>query len=128
MMKIAVATTGQQADSMIPSKLSTAKFLFIVDMEDFEVTKIYDAPDLDRDVAFAHFTVEEDCEAIICGQIKKDAFEILFKAGVSRYDGAGKTATEALKRLAAYRLDMITDCIGGTGCVGSQSGGECHEH
>ena len=35
MMKISVATTGNQADSFIPSKFSTAKYLFIVDVEGF---------------------------------------------------------------------------------------------
>ena len=92
MMKIAVATTGIQAYSMIHGK---------------------------RD---------EDCEAIICGQIKRTAFDILYKEGISRYDGSGKNATQALKALGRYELNMITDCIGGTGCVGAASGGECHEH
>ena len=128
MMKIAVATTGKQADSMIPGKLATAKHLFIVDMEKFEVLKIYDAPDLKRDEAFAQYAVDEDCEAIICGQIKRTAFDILYKEGISRYDGSGKNATQALKALGRYELNMITDCIGSTGCVGAASGGECHEH
>lgn len=128
MMKIAVAATGKEADSLISGKLATAKHLFIVDMEEFRVLKIYDAADLHRDEVFARHAVEEDCEAIICGQIKRAAFDILYKEGVSRYDGAGKNVTQALKLLAAYRLPMITDCIGGTGCVGSGSGGECHEH
>ncbi len=128
MLKIAVAATGKEADSMISGKLATAKHLFIVDLEKFEVLKIYDAAELRRDEDFARRAVKDDCEAIICGQIKRAAFDILYKEGVSRYDGAGKNVTEALKLLADYRLPMITDCIGGTGCVGADSGGECHEH
>jgi len=127
-MKISIATTGKQGNSMIPSKLSTAKELFIVDVDNLEVLQIYDAPPLDRDIAFAKYTVEHDCEAIICGQIKREAFNILYEEGVSRYNGTGKTANEAIRALLDYKLNMITDCIGGTGCVGSSSGGECHDH
>ena len=128
MLKVAVATTGKKAESLIPGKLATAKHLFIADLDEFAVLKIYDAEELRRDEVFAQKAVEENCEAIVCGGIKKEAFDILYKEGVSRYNGAGKTATEALKLLAADALPMITDNIGGTGCVGHQSGGECHEH
>ena len=128
MMKISVATTGNQADSFIPSKSSTAKYLFIVDVEGFEVTHIYEAEPLNRDLAFAQRTIEENCEAIVCGEIRKEPFELLAGEGISRYNGAGKTATEAVKLFINDQLPMITDDIGGSGCPGSTSGGECHEH
>lgn len=128
MMKIAVATCGREATSMIPAYFAEAEFLFIADVDKFEVVQIYEAEEDARDLVFARRTVDEDCEAIICGQIEKGAFDILSRASVSRYDGSGKNATEALKLLNLYALPLIRDHIGGSGCVGEKSGGECHEH
>lgn len=127
-MKIAVAAGSKKADAYIPKKLSTAKHLFIVDMEKFEVLRIYDAEPLKRDVAFAKLVIEEDCEAIICGTINAEAFNILYLAGISRYDGMGKNVTEALKMLGRMELELIRDHVGGSGCAGDSSGGECHDH
>ena len=127
-MKIAVATTGNQADCFIPSKFSTPKCPFIVNLNGLAVTHLYEAEPLNRDLTFAQRTVEENCEAIICGEIRKEPFELLAGQGVSRYNGAGKTATEAVKLFINDQLPMITDDIGGSGCPGSTSGGECHEH
>ena len=127
-MKIAVATCGKDAASPVAATLAEAAYLFIADMEKFAVLSIYEAEEEDRDMAFARRTVDEDCEAIICGPIEKDAFDILSTACVTRYDGSGKSATEALKLLNLYALPLIRDNIGGSGCVGEHSGGECHEH
>ncbi len=127
-MKIAVAAGGNKADSFITKKLSIAKHLFIVDMEQFEVLHIYDAEPLKRDVAFANLVVKEDCEAIICGAINAEAFKVLYLAGISRYDGIGLSVTDALKKLGRFELALIRDHIDGSGCAGEQSRGECHEH
>ena len=127
-MKISVATAGQEARSPVPGELKDAKYLFIVETDRNEVLKVLSCDADQADLLCAKSTVDENCEAIICGQIKKEAFDILYREGISRYDGAGKNVTEALKMLARYELAMITDCIGGSGCVGQKSGGECHEH
>jgi predicted Fe-Mo cluster-binding NifX family protein len=127
-MKIAVATSGKKADALIPAILAESEFLFIADMEKFEVLKIYEAETENRDLAFAKRTVEEDCEAIICGQIEKDAFDILASSCVTRFDGSGKGVTEALKLMNADALPLIRDHIPGPGCPGHRSGGECHDH
>jgi predicted Fe-Mo cluster-binding NifX family protein len=127
-MKIAVATGGREATSLIPAYLAEAEFLFIANMDKFEVVQIYEAEEDTRDLVFARRAVDEDCEAIICGQIEKQAFDILSQACVSRYDGAGKSASEALRLLNLYALPLIRDHIGGEGCVAEKSGGECHEH
>lgn len=128
MQKIAVAVGGNQADSYISKKLSTAKYLFIVDLEEFAVLSIIEAEPIKRDIAFAKKIVEEDCEALICGLINKEAFNILYLAGISRYDGTGMDVTTALKKLGRYELEMIRDHVGGSGCAGDTSGEECHEH
>ncbi|MDO4732090.1 MAG: NifB/NifX family molybdenum-iron cluster-binding protein [Bacillota bacterium] len=122
-MNIAIATQGREAQSLIPKKLAEADFLFIVDVEAFEVKQILNAVKENTDVYFARETVAQNCEAILCGDIEKDAFEILAKASVSRYNASGHSATQAVKLMNAYQLTLIREYSGGPGC-----GGETHHH
>jgi predicted Fe-Mo cluster-binding NifX family protein len=127
-MKISIAVVGDQARSPIPENLRQATHLFIVDTERFEVLRVLTADEpTDRDVAFARRTIDENCEAIICGEIEKRAFDLLAEACVSRYNGTGFHASQATKLIKGYRLPLIRDHIGGQGCAGERSGGECHE-
>lgn len=128
-MNISVAVTGQQANSPIPDRLNAATHLYIVDVERFEVLRIFCfAEQQDRDIAFARQTIDENCEAIICGDIEEKAFELLATACVSRFNGAGLGATQAVRLMNANQLPLIREYIGGPGCAGERSGGECHEH
>jgi predicted Fe-Mo cluster-binding NifX family protein len=127
-MKISVAVTGDQARSPIPGNLRQATHLFIVDTERFEVLRVLTADEpMDRDVAFARHTIDENCEAIICGEIEERAFELLAEACVSRYNGTGHHASQATKLIKANQLPLIREYVGGPGCAGERSGGECHE-
>ncbi len=127
-MKISVATSGREADAPIPAGLADASHLFIVDVEKFEVVRILAGAVEKRDLAFAEWTVEADCEAIICGEIERDAFECLARACVSRYLGSGETASRAIRLMNAYQLPLIREYKGGPGCPGEHGDGECHEH
>ena len=69
-----------------------------------------------------------DCEGVLCGPIEKEAFLVIAdEGGVTRYNAAGLTVREALKKLDSRKLELIRDHIGGDGCGGhSRSGGsEC---
>ncbi|MBQ6389641.1 MAG: hypothetical protein IJH90_08530 [Mogibacterium sp.] len=78
------------------------------------------------DTEFARMIGAEDVEAVITGPMNKEPFEVLAEQYfITRYDGGGLKAGEAIRCMNAYRLRMIPDYIGGTGC---HSGGECHEH
>jgi len=78
------------------------------------------------DTDFARRIAEEDPEAVITGEINKEPFEILAEEFyITRYDGSGLKAAEAVKLMNAYKLRIIPDYIGGTGC---HNDGECHEH
>ncbi len=78
------------------------------------------------DAEFARRIAEEDVEAVITGEIEKEPFEVLAEEfWITRYNGVGLKVAEAIRLMNAYRLEMIPDFIGGTGC---HAGGECHEH
>jgi len=59
--------------------------------------------------------------------MEEGAFELLAAACVSRYNGAGFHASQATRLIKAYQLPLIREYIGGPGCAGERSGGECHE-
>jgi len=128
-MKISVAVIGVQSRSPIPERLDQATHLFIIDTEQFAVLRIFTPEETtDRDIAFAQQTINENCEAIICGEIEERPFELLAAACVSRYNGKGYHASQAARLINAYQLPLIREYIGGPGCAGERSGGECHEH
>ena len=78
------------------------------------------------DTEFARMIAAEDVEAVITGPMNKEPFEVIAEDYcITRYDGGGLKAGEAVRFMNEYRLRIIPDYIGGTGC---HSGGECHEH
>ena len=62
--------------------------------------------------------MQDHCEAVICGPLEKEPFEILAGAGVSRFDGSGRKAQRAFVRFLRNQLPLIRDYIGGPGPVG----------
>jgi len=121
-MKIAVATMDRESKAMIPETLAEAKYLFIVETDDFAVKEILPAVPPDQDIRFAEQTVERGCEAIICGEIDEQAFEILAGEGVTRYLGAGQNASGSLKLMQARQLPLIREYAGGPGPEAHQHG------
>lgn len=125
-MKIAVMLSYEP---VVASDFSSAKRLQIYDVPDHggAYTLLREIPrDCLDDEAIALRIVEEDCEAVLCGPIEEAPFVVLADQGcVTRYNAVGLEADEALRKMEAYALDMITDFIGGTGC---HSGEGCHEH
>ena len=70
--------------------------------------------------------MDADCEAVFCGPIEEAPFTIIADEGcVTRYLAALLSVEEAVREMQSYRLEMITDFIGGTGC---HSGEGCHDH
>ena len=105
-MKIATAMEAGHVDAVIPAQLEAAECLFIIDVEGFEVLEILSAEN-DKSVTFARATIDRDCEAIICGEIPDDAFEILSNACVTRFDGTGLTASQAVRMMNANQLPLF---------------------
>ncbi len=116
-MKISVAISNTK-DYMIPQELNQARYLVIVDVDKMAIISTIQGEESNRDVFFAEQTVKWDCEAIISGQIEMEAFEVLAKNCVSRFQGSGFNAMEAVDLMEKYRLPIIRDYEGGNGCKG----------
>ncbi|MDL2264193.1 hypothetical protein LJC31_06025 [Synergistaceae bacterium OttesenSCG-928-I11] len=128
-MKIAIAATGDGLDSKVAEKLCDAKALHIIDVDRFEIVRVYCSEDENCDHFFSHKVLDENCEAIICGGIRKEPFEVLAGDSVTRYDGSGLTLNEAVRGMCANELPLIRDCEDGLGCPGLHaSHTHCHDH
>lgn len=126
-MKIAAMTESPELGGIVAQDFSSAKYLLILETEPCGIDTAYSREGL-SDCDLARKIVAHDCEAVLCGPIEEDPFVILADEGcVTRYQASGLTAGTALREMEAYRLKMIPDFIGGTGC-GSGQEGICKKH
>lgn len=126
-MKIAAMTESPSLEGKIAKDFSSAGYLLILETDPVGVDAVYPRGEL-SDCDLAGKVVEHDCEAVLCGPIEEAPFVILADEGcVTRYQASGLTAGAALREMEAYRLPMIPDFIGGTGC-GSGGEGACAGH
>lgn len=114
-MLIAAAVNENSMDVLIPGTLDGAKGVLIFDAErENDPNARFVTKDIVREMA------DVWCEALLCGFIYDAAlFESIADAGITRYFAADLTVREAVEEMNAYRLGMIRDYVGGTGC---------HEH
>ena len=70
-IKISVAAAGPGIEDVIPSTLAEAKYLLIFEAEKLELIKVFPAETDKHDVFYAEKTVDENCEAILCGRLWK---------------------------------------------------------
>lgn len=120
-MNIGIMTDKPDMEGFIPDMFSEAKYLIIKDADKEEIIAKYSRAELE-DIGFARKLIEHDCEAVICGPIEKEPFEIIAVEGcVTRYYGVGLSAKDALKAMMEDKLPLIVDCINGTGCSSSHT-------
>lgn len=125
-MLIAALTDTGGLSAVVSETFADAQFLLILDAETCDIVKTYDRGKSD-DCALARLVVEHDCEAVLCGPIEKAPFVIIAdEGGVTRYYASGLSVDNAVSDMLAYRLQMLPDFIGGTGC--GSGAGECREH
>ena len=123
MIKITCLLDGE--NGKVPGLFSDARYALVIDADTGRKLGEFSRGAM-SDEEFALRISKDDPEAVITGQIEEKPFEILAERfGITRYDGAGYDAEEAVRLMNAYRLRIIPDFIGGTGC---HSGGECHDH
>lgn len=128
-MFIAAMTDSPGLEGMISQTFAQAKYLLIIEAEGASVCATYARSSVGGDRDLARRIVEHDCEAVLCGPLEEEPFEIIADEGcVTRYLACGLSAAEALKEMEAYRLDMIPDFIGGTGCHSGEEARCCGEH
>ena len=119
-MNIAVAAEGRSLDSKVSDEFAGCLYLLIVNMKDLSITVIKNdhlsagtsAENLARAVLSYH------CEALITGEIRPPAFNILADAYVTRLLGAGHSVAKALELMEKGSLRIIKNVDGTEECSG----------
>lgn len=123
-MNIAITSEAPDTDALVPLTFKEAKILMIIDADKSEVTHIYRKID-EENIEMIKKVLEFDCEALICGPLEKEPFEMLVEQGVTRYNGVGHKVCKAYDYMNRYKLDWIADYIGGPGASGHSHSGDC---
>lgn len=132
-MKIAICCETEDAGGLVAKDFKSSPFLLMIDSEKNVIYHVYGKQDPEN-LVFAEKIAAENCEAVICGPIEKEAFEKIAGAGVSRFDGSGHKAQRAYVSFLRNKLPLIRDYIGGPGPVGHSHDLSCdcgedeHDH
>ena len=109
-MKIAVTSQGRELTSPVDPRFGRAKFFAIVDTETNEFTCADNSQNLSAaqgaGIQAGRNVVELGVSAVITGHVGPKAFATLQAGGVSVYNGASGTVTEALEQFKAGTLSQ----------------------
>ena len=119
-MRISVAVMDRTAKAPVCEHLEDAKYLFIVETDQNEVLKVLSCAEGRADLLAAKATVDEGCEAIICGDMDVEAFNLLADNMISRFYGWGATASQAVRMMLDNRLQLIREARNGGHCQGEE--------
>ena len=103
-MKIAVTCENMEINGLVPKTFKDSEYLMIIDADKNQIFKIYGKQDPDN-MVFAQKVLDHDCEALICGPLEKEPFELLAGAGVTRYNGSGHKVQTAYDEPLPAGLD-----------------------
>jgi predicted Fe-Mo cluster-binding NifX family protein len=124
-MLIAVTTDGRELTSAVSETFESCRFLLIVETDDMR----FDVYPNDGDPkALTGELIGRDCEAVITGGFSLDTFNIIADACITRYDGTGLTALDALERMDRNILGYIKNADGSDSCQSHGESCDCGEH
>lgn len=113
-MKIALATYENQMSSRIPNRFEDGNYLLVYETED-GTCKSFENPEFSRATGLdmTKRVIDEHCEAIISGSVDSLAFEALAAAQITRYDGSGFVAKDAIRFMEENKLGYFRVPRGG---------------
>jgi len=128
-MKIGVAASGKDLDSLVDMRFGRCRYFLIVDSEteEFEAVENTAAQAFGgAGVSAAQLVVNKGAGAVIAGNFGPKAFNVLTASGVKIFGGVkGITVASAVKQYKAGKLSqMSVPAYGaGTGFAGGRGGG-----
>lgn len=122
-MLIAVSADGKDLSGAVSERFEECRYLLMIETDAMSCEAIEKTGDA---LALARTIVDRDCEAVITGSLTPEIFNVIADACVTRYQGGGLTAAEALDRMEKNDLDYIRYADEHGVCPGEHSGGECN--
>ncbi len=124
-MLIAVTADGRDLSSPVAGQFESCRFLLIVETDDMR----FDAcENTGNPKALTDEIIRRDCEAVITGGFTPETFNAIADACVTRYDGNGLTAADALDRMDKNTLGYITNADGSDSCHSHGESCDCGDH
>ena len=123
-MLIAISAEGKELSSRVSEKFESCKCILIINTDTMAVEAIQN-PEDPHGISLAKQIVHRDCEVVITGELCSEAFELLAGACVTRYNGYGHTAKNAIDLMNKRLLPLIRNIDGCDDCGGSHHG---HQH
>lgn len=119
-MNIAVAAEGKSLDSKVSDEFEGCLYLLIINMKDLSFTVIKNDHLSARASGenLARAVLSYNCEALITGEIRPLAFNILADASVTRLFGTGHSVKKALELMEKSSLRIIKNVDGSEKCSG----------
>ena len=119
MLIFAAAANGPEELDLISDLFSQSSYIQFYDADSF-VLLSSEARNERSDVELAQLIADKNAEALLCGPLNQDAFDIIAsdENSITRYNAVGMICIDALNAAMNYKLDVIRDPIDGIGCIG----------
>jgi len=123
-MRIGITTDNTGLESVVADEFANCSHLLIVSLNDsiscreIEVmgVTVLENPGDDSGAQLVQELIHYDCEAVITGKLEPAVFEMIADACITRYNGAGYQALNALGKMAGRELELIRNAEGTDGC------------
>jgi predicted Fe-Mo cluster-binding NifX family protein len=126
-MHIAIAADGKSLVSSVSNEFISCKYLLIVDMDNTQINEI-ENPGESTGETLARKVVDYNCEAVITGRLTPVAFDIIADEDITRYDGYGYSAEDALALMERNGLKFIKNVDGTDECDTKHTANSCESH
>jgi len=102
-MKIAITSTGQDADSVVDPRFGRAKYFIVIDTETDDIQVVENSQNLNAPqgagIQSAQKVAEQEVETVITGNVGPKAYRTLMAAGIKVYLTGECTVAQAVERL-----------------------------
>ncbi len=135
-MKIGITVEPVNQEDKVSETLEECNSLLVITVDDNMIKQDVRVLDMQRisnpfdgtGIFLAKTMIENDCEAVITGSLKEEAFDLLADACITRYFGAGNLVLDALRMMENRELKLIRNLDYTDDCGGDHKHNHHHNH
>jgi len=110
-VKVAITALGPDLGDLVDERFGRARFVLVVDTETSDLEAVDNAEQRNAlqgaGIGAAELVAGRGAGAVVTGHLGPKAFDALQAAGIAGYDGAGRTAADALEAFKEGRLERL---------------------